>query len=611
MKTFDYKISEIKKKKQETMTARDMLRILGRFLPYARRYWYFFAAGIASTFILNAASVVQPYILKVLTDNVLAAPGGDLRTLHVWLLILIGTAFVKGIFLYVQAYWMAYGNNATIKDIREDTYSHLQMLPMAWFDRSRLGDVIVRMTDDVRIVTELLAAGLILLLNDTIVSVAALSYMIWTNPLMTGLAFLLSPLTAWLINRLDKKIELMLTGGSEGLSDVTSLVAETTAGIRVVKAFTREEYETERYRKASHLLHDFGMRMVKTMMLQNPLTESISTVSLVIVIGYGSYAVANKHFTLGEFMAFWGYLLMASTPISRITSTISGLRRGMIAADRVFSLKDIEPEVHDHPDAVALPPLSESVEFENVTFGYDEEKPVLHKLSFKIPYGKLVAIVGPNGAGKSTTVALLGRFYDVDEGAIKLDGHDIKDVKLASLRRQMAFVLQDNILFSGSLRDNLKYGRPEATDEEMVAAARIAQCHDFITALPKGYETRIVEGGRGLSGGQRQRIAVARAIITNPRLLVLDEATASMDVESERSMTAAIESLMRDRTTFVIAHRLSTVRRADVILVMSEGRIVEQGTHQELLENSGLYRRLHNSFYSLDDEPAAQVAVNI
>lgn len=591
---------------QVALSFKEMLAISRRFMPYARRHWAAFAVGIVATIILNATAVAQPYILKILTDSALVGGNTDFRILNLCLLAIVGTGLVKGMFLYVQAYMMALGNQSTIRDLRDDVYKHLQMLPLGWFDRSRLGDVIVRLTDDIRVVTELLAAGLIMLMNDLIVSVASIAYMLTTSWFMTLLAFFLTPVTAWLIDVFDRRIEGALAASLGKLSDLTSQIQESLSGIRVVKAFTREDYETRRYAESSEELYGISVKVGRTTLMQSPVVECISSLSIVIVIGYGAYAVSNKSLTLGDFMAFWGYLLLASTPIGRLTNTFSNLRRGLIAARRIFDIKDIQPEVHDEPGLPALPPASCEIRFENVVFGYDANRPVLQGVSFSIPYGRLVAIVGHNGAGKSTMVALLTRFYDPQQGSISIDGHDLRSVQLSSLRRQISFVLQENFLFSGSLRQNLKYGRPDATDDEMIEAARIAHCHDLVSSLPDGYETLIIEGGRGLSGGQRQRIAIARAIIANPRVLILDEATASLDLESERHVQGALHKLMEGRSTFVIAHRLSTVRRADVILVMENGTIVESGTHEQLLAQSGVYLKLHNSFYCIDEalEPA-------
>jgi len=583
------------------LNLKEMTAVAARFLPYARPYWKHFLAGVIATLILNAAGIVQPYILKTLTDRVLAEPGGDLTILHVALAALMGTAVIKGAFLYVQAYMMAWGNNATVKDIREDVYRHIQMLPLAWFDRARLGDLIVRLTDNIRIVTELLAAGIIALMNDVLIAVGAITYMLLQSPVMTVIAFSLTPVTVKLIGALEKRVERIAGSAQDNVADLSSQVQETLTGARVVKAFCREHYEVERYRVNSTATYNLALRMSSVILAQNPLVESVSTVSLVIVIGYGAYEVAHGKMTLGDFMAFWGYLLLASTPISRLTNTITNLRRGLFAAKMVFELKDIEPEVHDDPLAPPLPPAATSVEFDDVSFSYVAGQEALSQVSFSIPYGKTVAIVGHNGAGKSTLVSLLSRFYDPTQGRVLIDGIDVSSVRLNSLRRQISLVLQDNILFSGTIRDNIKYGRPKASDAEMIEAAKTANCHDLIMGFARQYDTPVTEGGRGLSGGQKQRIAIARAILSNPRILILDEATSSLDLESEHFVESALRQLMEGRSTFVIAHRLSTVRRADLILVMDKGRIAERGTHEELLRGSGIYRRIHNVFYSVDD----------
>ena len=590
------------------LTWREMRSISGRFLPYARRYWHYFLAGILATIVLNAAGVAQPYVLKVLTDRVLSRPGGDMHILEICLLALVASAVVKGSFLYVQAYMMALGNNSTIRDIRQDVYRHLQMLPLTWFDEARLGDIIVRLTDDVRQVTELLAAGIILFMNDLLVSLGAITYMLVKDWKMTLLAFFLSPVTARLIGGFDQRVEQLVVAAQEKFAALTSHVQETVAGIRVVKAFSREDREASRYHALSTDSYELSMRMQRLMLVHNPVVESISTVSIVVVIGFGSWQVSHHAMTIGDFLAFFGYILLASTPVTRLTQTIANLRRGFLAARRIFEIQDTQCEVHDAADAAVLPPLQTAIELDGVTFGYRPSHPVLRNVSARIDHGQVVAVVGPNGAGKSTLVALLGRFYDPQQGSIRVDGHDLRTVRLDSLRPQIAFVPQENVLFSGSIRDNLKYGRPAASDEEMIAAARAAHCHDFICALPGGYDAVLEERGKDLSGGQRQRIAIARALLTDPRLLILDEATASLDLESERLIGDALEHLLQGRTTVIIAHRLSTVERADKILVLEDGCLVEQGTHASLLERNGLYRRLHDSFSGSQALPGPELA---
>ncbi|NDD27138.1 MAG: ABC transporter ATP-binding protein [Proteobacteria bacterium] len=593
-------IIKIKKSRvQVALSFGEMRDIFRRFAPYARRHWFSYVLGIIATVILNATAVIQPYILKILTDRVLLPGREDYAALHLSLLALIGSGMLKGIFLYAQAYLMAYGNQSTIRDLRDDVYTHLQMLPLTWFDRARLGDIIVRLTDDIRIVMELVASGIIALMNDVIVAICSVTYMTYLSWRMTFLAFFLTPVTAWVIDRFDRSIESTVLRSQGKTSDLTSQVQETLSGVRVVKAFTQEDHEIARFEASSGEAASMAIRLARSVLMQSPVVEVISSLSLVIVIGYGAYAVSSKILTLGDFMAFWAYLLLASTPISRLSNTLSNLRRGLLAARRIFEIKDIHPEVHEAEGAPVLPPVCGHIRFENVVFGYDKSKPVLQGLDFTVEHGSLVAIVGHNGAGKSTLVALISRFYDPDEGVIRMDGHDIRLVALQSLRRQISFVLQENFLFSGTIRDNLKYGRHEATDDEMFEACRTAHCDAFIRTLPDGYDTRLVEGGRGLSGGQRQRIAIARALIANPRILILDEATASIDMESERDIQVALHRLLEGRTTFVIAHRLSTVRQADVILVMENGQIVESGSHEQLLALGGAYQQLHASFYGI------------
>ncbi|HXE73636.1 MAG TPA: ABC transporter ATP-binding protein [Candidatus Nitrosotenuis sp.] len=582
-----------------SLTPRELWQSVRRLAPYARPHWKSFATGLLATFLLNGIAVLQPQVLRILTDRVLMKDG-DLQILHLCMLALLASAVVKGAFLFVQRYMMPHAIQSTIKGMREDVYRHLQMLPLAWFDKARMGDVIFRLTENIRVVTELLGSGLVRLLNDLMVGLGALVLMIWQSPLLTVLAFLLSPLTAWLISSFEKKMA-RIVGGAGQMLDPSSLIHETLSGIRVVKAFGMEEREARRFRDTSSEIYRLAVKASQPVLLQSPVVEVLSTLSLVMVIGAGAWLVIHRQMTLGEFLTFWAYLLLASTPLSRATHNFVNLRRGLLAAYNIFELKDVAPEVHDHPQAVPLPPIHDRIEFEGVTFSYTPGLPVLKNISFTVPCGRTVAVVGPNGAGKTTLVSLLARFYDPQEGVIRIDGHPLTQVKLESLRRQMAFVLQETVLFSGSVRDNIAYGRPGATFEQVVEVARAARCHDFVSALPSGYDTLLDEGGRGLSGGQRQRLAIARALLADPRILVLDEATASLDYESEREIQAATEELMRGRTTFIIAHRLSTVHRADIILVLDQGELVDMGTHAELLARCPVYLRLYQAFHSVSE----------
>ena len=379
------------------------------------------------------------------------------------------------------------------------------------------------------------------------------------------------------------------------VSDLTSLIQESISGIKVVKSFTREKYEAERFAQHNEENYQIQMKVVQLMITQGPVVEILATLGIGIVIWYGSLGVIQGRFSVGDMLAFWGYMLLATNPLNRVTNTYGNVRRGIVSAIRVFELMDYPTEIKDMPHAKELPTIKGKLDFKNVSFSYDKNNKILKDINFSVEPGQMVAIVGRNGAGKTTLVNLVARFYDADQGGVFVDNHDLRTVQLHSLRHQMGMVLQETILFSGTVRDNIAYGKLDATEEEIIQAAKVANAHDFIMNLPDKYNTVVGERGVGLSGGQRQRIAIARAVLRNPRILILDEATSALDQESESVVQDALEKLMKGRTTFVIAHRLTTIRRADKIIVLDNGNVVETGTHDELLHHHGIYSRLYDA----------------
>ena len=391
-----------------------------------------------------------------------------------------------------------------------------------------------------------------------------------------------------------RKIKRNGTVIQERMADITSLLQESISAIRVVKSFVREKYETDRFQRQNQLNFQAAMKNVQLTSLLTPTVEFLAAVSVTFIVWFGGYEVVNNEMTAGALVAFLTYAVNLANPVKRLSRVYGNLQRAMAAVDRVFAVIDLEEPIHDKPGAKPLPEIAGAVKLDKVTFEYKKGVPALSDVSLEAKPGQMIAFVGPSGAGKSTIANLIPRFYEITEGAISIDGQDIRDVTVASLREQIGIVPQETVLFSTTVRENIRYGRLDATDEEVEAAAKAANADEFIQNLPQGYDTKIGERGMNLSGGQRQRMAIARAILKNPRILILDEATSALDTESEKIVQAALDKLMVGRTSFVIAHRLSTIFNADQIFVIDGGKVSEHGTHEELLKRNGLYSYLYN-----------------
>ena len=449
-------------------------------------------------------------------------------------------------------------------------------------------------TNDVAAIQSALVDNLIDLVTEGCILIGSLALMFYLDWKLSLLTLIVIPMVGQAMKIFGRKIKKSSTVIQERLAEITALLQESFSATRVVKSFVREDYEIDRFVASNQRNFEAVMKNVQQTSMLTPTVEFLAALAVTFIVWFGGYEVVNGDITAGAFVAFLTYAVNLANPVKRLSRIYGNLQKAMAAVDRVFSVVDLTESITDRPDAKPLPPVTGRVRFEDVTFSYKEGRKALDGVTLEAAPGEMIAFVGPSGAGKSTIANLIPRFYEPDSGAITVDGHDIRSVTLASLRGQIGLVPQETMLFSTTIRENIRYGRLDATDAEIEEAARAANAHDFITQLEHGYDTQIGERGVSISGGQRQRIAIARAILKDPRILILDEATSALDTESEKIVQAALDNLMVGRTSFVIAHRLSTVFHADRIYVIDAGRIVEQGTHEELLAKGGLYQHLYD-----------------
>lgn len=567
------------------------LRILGYIKPYMHRLLF----AMFCTIMAAAGNLYIPWIIKDMIDQVLADKNGALLN---WIAASIIAIFiVRGLFWYGQNYLMSYVGQRVIIDIRAAVFKKLQRLSVSFYDKNKTGTIMSYVTNDVNALQSAMVENTIEMITEGFIligSVVAMIYLDWRLTLFTVCTF---PPVLWFMEFFGKKIRK--TGGriQECTADITSVLQESVASARVIKSFVREDYEVDRFDVENKANFRANMKNAQLMATLTPVVELVAAIGVTMIIWYGGNNVINGTITAGSLVAFLTYAVNISNPIKRLTRVIGNIQKALAAAQRVFMIIDMPEEIVEANNARLLPQVQGKVEFQNVTFAYNEKGDVIKNLSFTVAPGEVIAIVGPSGAGKSTIANLLPRFYDVNKGDIKIDGYSVREVTLNSLREQVGIVPQETMLFNGSVYDNILYGRLDATQEEIETAAKAANAHDFIMQLSDGYETKLGDRGVNLSGGQRQRIAIARAILKNPRILILDEATSALDTESERIVQEALDRLMVGRTSFVIAHRLSTIKNADKILVLEKGCLVEAGTHDELIAMDGLYAHLYKIQY--------------
>jgi ATP-binding cassette subfamily B protein len=546
--------------------------------------------------VASAASLATPQLIRIAIDDGIAP-----RSLSVILLAVGGlaaAALLRGLFQFLQGYLAERASQGVAYDLRNDLFARIERLGFSYYDRVETGQLVTRLTSDVEQIRTFSGSGVVQLAAAAVMLLGTTALLFSLNWRLALVALAIVPVIFVLLLRFVRRIGPLFRGVQQTLGRLNSVLQEDLAGIRVIRTFAREDYESSRYRSVNDELLEKNLTTVRTFSNNFPFVFLLANLGTLAIVLFGGLQVIGGSLTIGELVAFNTYLGFLLFPILTIGFLAAGISRAGASSQRVFEVLDAPLEVQDAPDAVTLPPISCRVGFDSVSFRYPgDEREILQNISFAAEPGQTVAILGTTGSGKSTLVNLIPRFYDVTSGSVKLDGHDVRDVTLASLRSQIGIVMQSPLLFSGSVRDNIAYGRPNATPEEVEAAARAARADEFIQGLPEGYDTVIGERGIGLSGGQRQRIAIARALLIDPRLLILDDSTSAVDAETEAAIQESLDRLMRDsyRTVFVIAQRASTVRDADQILVLDKGEVAAMGTHEELLSTSELYNEILGS----------------
>jgi len=565
-----------------------LLRLRPILVPYI---WQIVFSFLILLLITGTQLVVPSVIGKVIDYGI---SGGTERYLVIAALVILGLGLFRAGLSFAQSYLGAWISQHISFDLRNRLYDHIQHLSFSYHDHMQTGQLISRCIEDVSSIQQFTGSGVVELIQILLLLIGVTALLFLSNARLAVISLLPMVPLLYITVRFGERVGKMFYAIDQALGSLSSRLQENVVGAQVVRAFAREPYEIERFDETNRDVYATRVQILKEWSRIMPTSHFLVALSTILILWFGGNMVLRGEITLGEMVAFNGYLLMIAEPARQMVWLVNTAGEAGAGLKRTFDVLDMQPEIDSPPDAIILPPLSGRVEFKNVNFHYQGEASyTLENINLKVEPNQIVALIGSTGSGKTTLVNLIPRFYDIAEGALLVDDYDIRQIELPSLRRQIGIVLQTSLLFSVSIRDNIAYGRPEASLEDVVSAAKAAQAHDFITELPEGYDTIVGERGITLSGGQRQRVAIARALLLDPRILILDDSTSSVDTQTERLIQQALDDLMEGRTTFVIAQRLSTVRRADQILVLDQGRIAERGTHNELLNQEGLYREIY------------------
>ncbi len=567
------------------------MEIFKRLLKYAKPHVSKFILAMFCMLVVGASTSALAFLIKPALDEIFLKKNSDML---IWIPVAVIVIYlIKGVCSYTQTILMSFIGQRIVADLRSQLYRHIQMQSLSFFTKNPTGLLMSRITNDVGYVQGAVSEAVTSLLKDSFTLICLVFVIFYRDWQLAIIAMFVFPLTIYPISKFGQKLRIIATRTQVTMGSLTTLLQETISGTRIVKAFGMENYENERFSKENEHLFKLALKSVSVSAVSSPFMEFLGGIGIATIVFYGGYQVIKGFSTPGTFFSFLAALIMLYEPVKRLTNVNNTIQQGIAGATRVFSIIDSAPDIKNESDAVDLPKISKGINIENLTFCY-EDIPVLKKINLSIKAGEVVAFVGMSGGGKTTLVNLIPRFYDVTDGRILIDDHDIRHVTVESLRGQIGIVTQQTILFNDTVRNNIAYGNIEKTEEDIIQAARAANAHEFIANLPDGYNTVIGELGAKISGGERQRLSIARALLKDAPILILDEATSSLDTEAEIEVQDALETLMKGRTTLIIAHRLSTIRNADRIIVLSKGEIVEEGTHEYLMDKKGEYFKFHN-----------------